>query len=90
MTCGVAKKLLGRQYVYDAINCLLSEDDKNNAINRISIISHIANLYKKDDGSIYKAMQNAIKYAWRITPPGELETLYQAKVNYNTRTTNPK
>jgi hypothetical protein len=41
-------------------------------------------MYKKDDGSVYKAMLNAIKHGWRVTPPTDLVQLYKAKTNYNT------
>ena len=80
----MAEKLMGRKFVYDAIHYLVCEWDKADANSRTSIISYIANQYKKEDGSVYKAIQNVIKHAWRITPPSDLEELYKAKVNYNT------
>jgi len=74
----------GRRYIYEGIYYLVCECDEDGANNRIAILSYIANLHKKDDSAVYKAIQNAIKRAWRIIPPSELEELYTAKTNYNT------
>ena len=84
MTFGISEKMQGRRYIYDGIYYLVCEDDKTDVSSRISILSYIAHLHKKADSGVYKAIQNAIKRAWRMTPPSELEKLYTAKINYNT------
>jgi len=84
---GIAEKVQGRRYIYDGIHYLVCEDDKTDTNNKISILSYIACLHKKADSGVYKAIQDAIKRAWRMTPPSELEKLYTAKINYNTRDT---
>ncbi len=83
---GVGRHLQGRKYFHDSIKYLIlnPQDD-----GKASIIQILSNKYKKSSSTINRAMQNAIMYAWRITPISELEKIYTAKVNYLTGVPTP-
>ena len=83
---GVGRHLQGRKYFHDSIKYLIlnPQDD-----GKASIIQILSNKYQKSSSTINRAMQNAIMYAWRITPVSELEKIYTAKVNYLTGVPTP-
>lgn len=76
---GVIEKLKGREYIHDAILYLVQNDN-----NKINVIQHLTNKYKKSGTTITNGIQNAIIHAWRVTPIEDLEKYYTARVNYET------
>ena len=71
---GISPKALGRKYLIDAI-VLRVENDSH------SQISVIAQKYGKTNGSVERAMQNAIDRAWRTNDIEELQRYYTARIN---------
>ena len=45
---------------------------------------YLVNKYKKSSTTINNGIQNAIIYAWRITPPDDLIKYYTARINLDT------
>jgi CheY-like chemotaxis protein len=80
----ITKKLAGRKYICSAIYHLVYESDKVAVDERIALITHISKQFDECHTAVYKAIQTAIKRAWRIVPTDELEKLYTPKVDYNT------
>ena len=76
---GVTSKLKGRDYIHDAILYLIQDDS-----NKINVIQYLVNKYKKSSTTINNGIQNAIIYAWRITPPDDLIKYYTARINLDT------
>ena len=76
---GVTSKLKGREYIHDAILYLVQDDS-----NKINVIQYLVNKYKKSATTINNGIQNAIIYAWRITPPDDLIKYYTARINLDT------
>lgn len=76
---GVTSKLKGREYIHDAILYLIQDDS-----NKINVIQYLVNKYKKSSTTINNGIQNAIIYAWRITPPDDLIKYYTARINLDT------
>lgn len=85
-TIGVGTHLQGRKYLYDAIYFVITNKDEDN---RLSIVQHLTSKYKKASSTISKAMQNAILYAWRVSPLEDIEKIYTAKINYETGVPTP-
>ena len=76
---GVTSKLKGREYIHGAILYLIQDDS-----NKINVIQYLVNKYKKSSTTINNGIQNAIIYAWRITPPDDLIKYYTARINLDT------
>ncbi len=76
---GVTSKLKGREYIHDAIMYLVQDDS-----NKINVIQYLVSKYKRSATTINNGIQNAIIYAWRITPPDDLMKYYTARINLGT------
>lgn len=81
---GIAPKMVGREYVKDAILYLIQNDE-----DKINVIQYLINKYKKSSTTITNGIQNAINYAWRISPTEDLEKYYKARINYTTGVPTP-
>lgn len=73
---GINAKMLGYTYLSEAI--LLVLDGHNN-----NLCATIGQTHNKTASSIERAMQNAIKSAWRTNDIDDLLTYYTAKINPN-------
>ncbi len=71
---GISPKAVGRKYLLDAIQLVMSDHPTY-------ICSKIAQIYRKSDGSVERAMQNAINRAWRTSCIDDLERYYTARIN---------
>ena len=71
---GISPKNIGYGYLTDAILMIMEEPSTN-------ISKRLAEVYKKSDASIERAMQNAINRAWRISDIEELLSHYTAKIH---------
>lgn len=74
---GITSKLVGRDYIHDAIMYLIENADRND----INIIKKIASKYNKSDNTITNGIQNAISHAWNRTAPEDLENNYKARID---------
>jgi len=81
---GIAPKMVGREYVKDAILYLIQNNE-----DKINVIQYLINKYKKSSTTITNGIQNAINYAWRISPTEDLEKYYKARINYTTGVPTP-
>ena len=73
---GINPKMIGYTYLLEAI--LLVIDGQNT-----NLCKTIAQTSGKTASSIERAMQNAIKSAWRTGDIDDLQTYYTAKINPN-------
>lgn len=71
---GISPKAVGYQYLIDAILIAIEKKTQN-----ISTI--IGERYGKTEGSVERAMQNAISRAWRSTDIDDLIIHYTARIN---------
>lgn len=81
---GIAQKMIGREYLRDAIFYLVQNDE-----NKINVIQYLINKHKKSPTTITNGIQNAINYAWRISATEDLEKYYTARINYTTGVPTP-
>ena len=81
---GIAQKMIGREYIKDAILYLIQNDDK-----KVNVTQYLINKYKKSPTTITNGIQNAINYAWRISATEDLEQYYKARINYATGVPTP-
>lgn len=73
---GIPSKMVGRNYIYEAILQLTKNDnDKEN------IIEYLKNKYNKSDTTITNGINNAIIHAWRESPIEDLLENYTARIN---------
>ena len=70
---GISPKNIGYRYLADAILLIIRDSSA-------SVYREIAEMYKKSDASVERAMQNAINRAWRHSDIEELLTHYTAKI----------
>ena len=70
---GISPKNIGYRYLADAILLII----KNSSVN---VYRELAEMYKKSDASIERAMQNAINRAWRHSDIEELLVHYTARI----------
>ena len=77
---GISARHKGRQYLFEAIYILLTQDENQTD----SVINQICSAHKHAYSTITRAMQTAINYAWRISSIDDLQIHYTAKINYNT------
>lgn len=70
---GISPKNIGYRYLADAILLIIRNSSAN-------VYKEVAEMYKKSDASVERAMQNAINRAWRHSDIEELLTHYTAKV----------
>lgn len=76
---GISPKMIGRQYLYDAILFLIEQPDSELSVNQ-----YLTKLHKKAPTTIATGMQNAINKAWRNMAIEDLEENYTARINVNT------
>ena len=76
---GINDKMVGREYIHDAILYLIQNENSN-----INVIQHLTKEYKKSGTTITNGIQNAIIHAWRVSPIEDLEKYYTARINYET------
>lgn len=81
---GIAQKMIGREYIKNAIFYLIQNDE-----DKINVTQYLINKYKKSSTTITNGIQNAINYAWRISPTEDLEKYYKARINYTTGVPTP-
>ena len=74
---GITSKLVGRNYIHDAIMYLVENEDRN----EVNVIKKIASKYNKSDNTITNGIQNAISHAWNRTAPEDLENNYKARID---------
>ena len=84
---GINHKLKGRDYIFDAIFCLLSEE--NEELNDYTIFQYLSKKYKLLTSSIGRAIQTAINEAWRTSAIEDLRDNYTAKINIHTGVPTP-
>lgn len=71
---GISPKAIGRKYLIDAIQLIMSEQRHN-------VCSEIGKKFNKSDSSVERAMQSAINKAWRTTNIEDLSNYYTAKIS---------
>lgn len=79
---GISNHLKGKKYLFEAIFYLLDNNDK-------AVFCYLSKKYKIGSGSISRAMQTAINYAWRISSIDDLMLHYKARINYETGVPTP-
>lgn len=72
---GISPKLKGRIYLKDAIELVI----KHRQVDHLTRV--LAEMHKKTEPSVERAMQNAINYAWRNTDIDTLSKYYDTYVN---------
>lgn len=70
---GISPKNIGYRYLADAILLIIRDSSAN-------VYRELAEMYKKSDASVERAMQNAINRAWRHSDIEELLTHYTARI----------
>ena len=70
---GISPKNIGYRYLADAILLIVKDSSTN-------VYRELAEIYKKSDASVERAMQNAINRAWRHSDIEELLTHYTARI----------
>ena len=70
---GISPKNIGYRYLADAILLIMKDSSAN-------VYRELAEMHKKSDASVERAMQNAINRAWRHSDIEELLAHYTAKV----------
>ena len=83
---GISFHLQGRKYLHDAIFYIITQCDNNE---KITVVQHLINKYKRSSSTISRAMQNAILHAWRKSSLDDLEKYYTARINYETGVPTP-
>lgn len=71
---GISQKSIGHKYLVDAVLITIKEPVQN-------ICSVIAKSYNKTEGSVERAMQNAINRAWATSSIEDLLNNYTAKIS---------
>lgn len=71
---GISPKVLGYQYLVDAIQLVIKQPMQN-------LCTVIGEKYGKKEASVERAMQNAINKAWRNTDIDDLLKYYTARIN---------
>ncbi|MDF2843340.1 MAG: hypothetical protein K0R00_1766 [Herbinix sp.] len=71
---GVSPKLIGYQYLIDAIQLVINQPMQN-------LCNTIGEKYAKTDVSVERAMQNAINKAWRTSDIDDLLRYYTVKIS---------
>ena len=70
---GISPKNIGYRYLADAVLLVIRDSSAN-------VYRELAEMYKKSDASVERAMQNAINRAWRYSDIEELLTHYTARI----------
>ena len=70
---GISPKNIGYRYLADAILLIMKDSSAN-------VYRELAEMYKKSDASVERAMQNAINRAWRHSDIEELLSHYTARI----------
>lgn len=81
---GISYKLKGREYLFEGIYFLLTNDNSN-----ITVFQYLSNHYKLLISSISRAIQTSINHTWRTSSIEDLRINYTAQINYNTGVPTP-
>lgn len=81
---GISYKLKGREYLFEGIYFLLTNDNSN-----ITMFQYLSNHYKLLTSSISRAIQTSINHTWRTSSIEDLRITYTAQINYNTGVPTP-
>lgn len=81
---GISYKHKGRDYMFDAIYYLLTNDNQD-----ITVFQYLSKKYKLLTSSISRAIQTSINHTWRTTAIEDLRNNYTAQINYNTGVPTP-
>ncbi len=73
---GIPSKMVGRQYIHDAILFLIQNENSNT-----NVIQYLTKVYKKSDNTITNGIKNAILHAWRVSPIEDLLKNYTARIS---------
>lgn len=79
---GISQKLRGRNYIFDALMYMLTENPVK--VRDISPLQYVANSYKMFPSSVGRGIQTVINSAWNRTPIEDLEESYKAKFSMDT------
>lgn len=71
---GISPRMIGYQYLTDAIQLVIEKPQQH-------LCSTIGQMYGKTEGSVERAMQNAINKAWKTTDIDELLIHFKAKIH---------
>jgi len=82
---GVGVGYKGYKYIQGSIFKLINKDKNNSE----AVIQQVADDHKCSYSSVYRAMESAIKKAWKISSIDDLEKHYTARVNTNTGVPTP-
>lgn len=81
---GISAKMVGRQYIHDAITYLIENKGNNE-----NVIRYLTKVYKKSGNTITNGIQNAIMRAWNRTAVDDLLEHYKARINPETGVPTP-
>lgn len=81
---GISYRLKGRDYLFEAIYYLLTNDEQN-----ANVFQHLSKHYKLLISSISRAIQTAINHTWRTSSIEDLRANYTAPINFNTGVPTP-
>lgn len=81
---GISYKLKGRDYLFEAIYYLLTNNEQNT-----NVFQYLSKHYKLLNNSISRAIQTAINHTWRTSSIEDLRANYTAPINYNTGVPTP-
>lgn len=73
---GIPPKMVGRQYLHDAILYLIENENSE-----VNVIQYLTTIYKRSDNTITNGVKNAIFHAWRVSPIEDLLKYYTARID---------
>jgi DNA-binding NarL/FixJ family response regulator len=82
---GVSVSYKGYRYIQNSIYKLINKDQNNSE----AVIQQVADEHKSPYINVFRAMDSAIKRAWRISNIDDLEKHYTAQINSNTGVPTP-
>jgi hypothetical protein len=82
---GVGVGYKGYKFIQKSIFKLINKDNTNSE----GVIQQVADEYKCSYNNVYRAMESAIKRAWKISSIDDLEKHYTARVNSHTGVPTP-
>lgn len=83
---GVAKHLIGKKYLHDAIRYVLLHQGQED---QMPVVKYLSAVYKAPTSTISRNMSNAIIHAWKISAPEDLEKYYTARIDIETGVPKP-
>jgi len=82
---GVGVGYKGYKFIQDSIFKLINKDKNNSE----GVIQQVADDRKCSYSGVYRAMESAIKRAWKISSIEDLQKYYKARINVNTGVPTP-